>query len=228
MATIFSRVFKADLTSWAAGVVTIRPANAPGSNSTSIVAADDIQETTDANGFFATILVTGYYWVWIGNGRPFVIFVPDDTDPYLMADVVYGLTPSSSTLHLTGSNYIIDAGVLTLLNGTTGEWDEIIAETYGGGERVALATGSTTPTFMVRNSCLMLRNYTDENFYGLLIDSGMSLGLGAANVEFANYRVRSYPNDKALQILDTASGYYHTIFTWGSGGAKQIAIGPAT
>jgi hypothetical protein len=227
-ATVFSLVRKASGVAYAGCRLQFRPYQAPYFKSDHAVADDDVVITADASGFFSQTLASGHYWVWIANSRPFPIFVPNTDLTYLLGDLRRDGSGLATSLQLSGSgdNYRFTAGVLELINGTTGDWHPIWIEGSAPGYQLAIGEtgGDIEDNHRVVLESLQIVHWGDGTWHPLWVtgdDPAFSAGIGGAGETVANYRV----SGGRLQLKNLEDGNYHTIYVVGALG-EQLAIGP--
>jgi hypothetical protein len=105
-----------------------------------------------------------------------------------------------------------------------------LADLVQGGAALAQPVNPVSPSFRFRDGALLLRSYTDRQFYTLGLNAGLAAVVATipAGVGWPGARVAPVPGTSAgcLQLVDPVGGW-HTVWLVGPPGAPALAVGPA-
>lgn len=220
MATLFTRIINDTGSGVSGAVLSLRRRWSPQARVGAVTSGEDILLTADANGFVSSPIVGGVFRVWIGGMRdPKLITVPDDDGTYLLEDL-FGITGGTAAL-----TYRYLAGVLELLNGTTGAFHPISIATVDGLTLVASTSGDTPANFRWESGCLQVLHVEDETWHPVwIVGATPQIAIGTAGETVSpNARI----SGGKLQLRNLTTNQYHTIYLTGAALTWAIAAGEA-
>ena len=185
-----------------------------------VTSTDDVVAITAATGFVTQSMLGGEYRIWIGDGEPRRIVIPDDDGTYLLEDLI-GVTGGVANL-----TYRYQDTELQVLNGTTGAWHGFRVTGDEGEEVVAIdPVVGVTANYKWEGGTLLIRNAGTDAWHAIHLTGATPQFALGADGELLSGNARTTAGK--LQLRNVSTDLYHSIYLTGSASSWVIAAGEA-